>query len=425
MKTFTWKSIKQNRFYGMARDIKWCLYKYTSSEERQRFRVVSIKSTGRPKGNILLSRNHRCFFLEEARLREHQRDWEVLQMATIFVNLGYAVDVVHYMNDVFVPKKEYTLFVDAQWNMERIAPLLNSDCVKALHTILAHPLFHNSAELKRLLTLQERRGVLLSPRRQSLVNRAIEHADCATVRGNEFTLATYRYAHKSLYRIPLATPFRYPSPETKDFDFCRNQFLFIAGGGMVHKGLDRLLEAFAAMPQYSLTVCGPVEKEEDFVRAYHRELYETDNIQLVGWVDVTSDTFRNIANSCVALFHPSCSEGSSGSVVNCMHAGLIPVASVESGVDIYPEFGIVLKDSSIEEIREAVKWIASLPTPRLRKMAQSAWRESRENHSPEKFVEEYTKIVSRLLDRRVHDNVTGNRAAFSSPLPEKDNVNAV
>ena len=35
---------------------------------------------------------------------------------------------------------------------------------------------------------------------------------------------------------------------------------------MVHKGLDLVLEAFAGMPEYHLTVCGPVAKEKDFER---------------------------------------------------------------------------------------------------------------------------------------------------------------
>ena len=37
---------------------------------------------------------------------------------------------------------------------------------------------------------------------------------------------------------------------------------------MVHKGLDLVLEAFVAMPEYHLTVCGKVSSEKDFEDAY-------------------------------------------------------------------------------------------------------------------------------------------------------------
>ena len=166
---------------------------------------------------------------------------------------------------------------------------------------------------------------------------------------------------------------------------------------MVHKGLDRVLEAFAAMPHLSLLICGPVEKELDFVKAYRKELYETENIRLVGWIDVSSQEFADLASSCVAMLHPSCSEGGATSVVACMHAGLIPIASVESEVDISPEFGVILKESSIQEIRAAVQSIAHFSPLALRAMAQNAWQRAREEHSPDIFIKECTALYARLL----------------------------
>ncbi len=50
------------------------------------------------------------------------------------------------------------------------------------------------------------------------------------------------------------------------------------------------------------------------MQAFHRELYETPNIEAIGWVDVGSERFREIANGCAALIYPSCSEGQAGSV---------------------------------------------------------------------------------------------------------------
>src|SRR5205085_6890304 len=108
---------------------------------------------------------------------------------------------------------------------------------------------------------------------------------------------------------------------------CRTRFLWLSSGGLVHKGLDLALEAFAAMPDCHLTVCAPVETEEDFCRAYRKELYDTPNITTVGWVDIESAQFHAIADSCISVMSTSCSEGGSTSVVSAVHAALIPIAS--------------------------------------------------------------------------------------------------
>ena len=85
-----------------------------------------------------------------------------------------------------------------------------------------------------------------------------------------------------------------------------------------------------------------VALEKEFLREYERELYRTPNIHAVGWVNIGSQQFLDITQSCVAVVHASCAEGTVGSVITCMHAGLIPIVSYESGVDVH-DFGTLLK----------------------------------------------------------------------------------
>jgi glycosyltransferase involved in cell wall biosynthesis len=388
------------KLYQLARELKWTTEKYLRKDDDPMKRVVSLNPPGPSRGNVLFSRINDAFLLKpgEPFPTAHQNFWEAYQQAMVFLNLGYSVDVIHYLNREFVPRKDYAIFCDVGWNMERIGPLLDKKCLKLGHLTTAHPLFSNTAELKRLMALQERRGVSLWPRRQvwqSLL--AIDHADCATILGHEFTINTFRHAKKPLYPVPAASPMVYPWQEEKNFEAVRKRFVWFGGIGMVHKGLDLVLEAFASMPEYRLAVCGPVEREKDFVAAYHRELYETENIELVGWMDVGSSKFLEIARDCVGLIHPSCSEGCSTAVVACMHAGLIPIVSYESSVEVGPECGIVLRKSSIEEIRDAVRSIASRPANTLQEMARNTWERARAEHSPERFIEEYKRAVLRAI----------------------------
>jgi len=241
---------------------------------------------------------------------------------------------------------------------------------------------------------------MLQVRRWERFSKAIEYADYITIYGNAFTIATYLNTGKPLFPLPISTTVLQPWPASKDFDACRGRFLWFGSGGMVHKGLDLVLEAFAGLPECYLTVCGPVQKEKDFVQAFYKELYETPNIHTVGWVDTQSIKFREITASCIGLVYPSCSEGQSGAVVECLHAGLIPIISRESGVDVN-DFGTALETCSIEEIRNAVRMVSHLPAQELQKMARAAWEFARANHTRERFAEEYRKVITQIMARPI------------------------
>ncbi len=361
-------------------------------------RVVSLNSFSKNQDKVLISYLIDPFILKanQSISNAHTNQWECLQIAKTFLNLGYSVDVISWDNQKFIPKKNYSFFIDIHSNLERIAPFLSQNCVKILHITGAHWLFQNVSEYARLLALQQRRGVTIISRRTVPPSLGIEYADYATILGNQFTINTFSYANKPIYRIPISTAVLYEFPEGKNFDTCRNRFLWFGSSGMVHKGLDLVLEAFAEMPEYHLTVCGPVQNEKDFEKAYYKELYQTYNIHTIGWIDISSTQFIEITKNCVGLIYPSCSEGGGGSVVTCMHAGLIPIVSYESSVDVM-DFGLILKDSSIEQIKNSIKEISSSSSEELQIRARKAWEFARKNHTREKFAEAYENFVNNIL----------------------------
>jgi glycosyltransferase involved in cell wall biosynthesis len=268
--------------------------------------------------------------------------------------------------------------------------------VKIAHLDTAHILFHNAAEARRLLELQERRGIILPPRRFELPNLAIEHADAATTGGNDFTVNTFKYANKPIYKLPSPCAITYDWVNGKNWDACRKHFLWFSSSGLVHKGLDLVLDAFARMPDCRLTVCAPLERERAFLRVYHKELYETPNINAIGWVDLDSHRFRDIAASCAATVHLSCSEGGAPSVKNCMHAGLIPVASYESAVDV-DDFGFILNNCSVDNIEKTIRYITTRPCSELEARSQGAWEFARRHHTRDNFAKVYRRVISEIL----------------------------
>ncbi|OHA85052.1 MAG: hypothetical protein A2481_02065 [Candidatus Yonathbacteria bacterium RIFOXYC2_FULL_47_9] len=358
--------------------------------------VVHMAPKGKVYGNVLLSYITLPFVISDKLLDAHTNRWECREIARLFLEQGYAVDVIDWTNTTFIPKKNYRFFIDIHNNLERLSPLLPKDCIKVFHATGAHWLFQNTAEYTRLLDLQKRRGVTLTPQRVMPPSHAIEHADVMTLLGNDFTESTYAYAKKKTYRIPLSTTHTYPSPNQKDFDSAKKNFVWFGGSGMVHKGLDLVLETFAAMPEYNLTICGKISNEKDFEDTYRKELYESKNISVVGLIDPGSKEFQKICDDSIALIYPSCSEGQSGAVITIMHAGLIPVVSYQSGVDV-ADFGKILKENSIEGVKNMVHEIASLSTETLRSMSLDTWKFAQKNHTRATFSEHYKNFIQELL----------------------------
>jgi glycosyltransferase involved in cell wall biosynthesis len=360
--------------------------------------VIHLKNEGEFKGNVLLSYITDPFGYSSSDEipTTHTNGWECYQMAHLWSKHGYAVDIIDWDNSTFTPEKDYSFFIDIHCNMERLVPLLNRDCYMILHITGSHWLFQNSAEYHRLLDLQGRRKATLIPRRAVPPSFGIEFADCATILGNEATISTFQYAGKSLCQIPITATVTFPKIPEKDYAQCRNNYLWLGNSGMVHKGLDLVLEAFSSMPDHHLYVCGLVDTESDFCEEYQKELYHTANIHTLGWLDVSSQEFLSIIRTCVGLIYPSCSEGQSGSVVQSLHAGLIPVISYQSGVTV-DGFGIILNQCSIDEIREAVSSLSSLPVERLQEMAKRSWEYANKYHTRENFSNEYEKFLVGLI----------------------------
>jgi glycosyltransferase involved in cell wall biosynthesis len=324
--------------------------------------------------------------------------WQSYQIAQIWRDYGYNVDIINHDNEEFVPDKDYKFFIAIHTNFERISSFLSENCTRVFHITEAHWEFNNNAELSRIAELKKRRGTVLNPRRLTQPNRAIETADCATILGNEFTQSTYKFAGKTLYPLPNNTIIQYESFKNKQFDYCKKNYLWFGNGGLIHKGLDLVLEAFSEMPDYHLTVCGPIKFEADFESEYYNELYCSPNIttKTNDWIDVRSKKFKEILFNCVGLVYPSCSEGQSGSVIQCLQGGLIPIISYECGIDV-DNFGVILKNNTIDSICDEIQYFSSLKSEHLREMSKNSWEYARRNHTKKAFISNYLNFIDILV----------------------------
>jgi hypothetical protein len=364
--------------------------------------IVTLYPTSKSRGNVLLSYILRPMRMSDREIdtSTHSNVWSCREIALTWNDLGYTVDVIDFDNIDFVPLKRYDFFIDIHSNIERLAPMLGDHCVRVLHVTGAHWIFQNAAEYRRLYDIQRKKGVTLYPVRLSLPSRAIEYADHVSIVGNSFTESTFNYSGKPTVLLHNPTTVEFP-PLERDFSRCKKSFLWLGSNGLALRGLDLVLEAFSEMPDCSLTVCGPIDREKDFEAAYYEELYEMPNIRTLGTVPVNSTQFVGLATECVGMVYPSSSEGQAGSVITCMHAGLIPLISRESGVDL-GEGGIILEDISSDSIKKGVRMINNMCGDELARRSQVTRNYARNYYNREVFSQEYRQFVASIVSSGKH-----------------------
>jgi glycosyltransferase involved in cell wall biosynthesis len=331
----------------------------------------------------------------------HTHFGEAELIIEMLLEMGYSVDVVSFRNNTFIPQKKYDLFIGARTNFNRISSHLNSDCIKIAHMDVTHWLFNNTAAHKRALNLQTRRGVTIPLYRKMLEeSTAIESCDYAVIMGNEHTASTYAFAKKKMFHVVVPSSLEYPWNDKKNFEKARNNYLWLGSHGPINRGVDLLLEAFASMPEYRLTLCGPLSDDPIFEKFYNQELYHTPNILTKGWVDIGSDEFYRITQDNIAIIYPSAADCQAGSVVTCMHAGLIPIVSYETGIVNAEQYGTVLYDCSIAEIKKSVITLSGFDEYELKSRSKKVWERARSFYTRSHYKMQYKKIIKEILQEQ-------------------------
>jgi len=274
-----------------------------------------------------------------------------------------------------------------------------------LYLVGAYPPLNNRTTMDRLEEVHRRRGVWLAGSAR-LGNQGIgveRVVDGLIVLGNAVTAEPYRaVTSRPVHQLPLFFLQTVDPGEifrARDLALARNHFLWFAGTGLVHKGLDLALEAFARHPDLHLHVCGAIDSEPGFVEAFRRELRETPNVHVDGWLALQSPAFREALLASAFVISPSCSEACNSSVLNiCGNGGNLPVLTRQNGIDL-DDFGILLRDTTVEAVEAALAEAAALADAeldrRLRRCAAFFQRE----HSRERFHQRLKEAVQAILDQ--------------------------
>ena len=295
------------------------------------------------------------FIVRRRQKDTHQNIWQVIELAKILDNYGFNVDAVDYNLKKSVKfRHKYDLLIEIE---PKDSPIyqdwLNPECTKIAYMTGRNPLVSNSAEKNRLKYYTTRHGKneLHLKRQAALLSGSVEEFDAFFLIGNEPTLDTYKmFDLPKKYLIPN-TGYNFgviPNDNRR-----KNNFVFFSGYGVLHKGLDLLLDVFAQADfPCKLFVCANIDAEPDVKKEWDDILHNNKNIEYVGFLDIWSTKFLDIMEQCCFSILPSCAEGIPGSVLTTMSAGVIPICSKECSFSA--DEVILLDDCSIECIKEKV-----------------------------------------------------------------------
>lgn len=329
----------------------------------------------------------------------HSNGAQALEIANALNRLGYVVDVVDWQDKTFVPTAAYDAFVGMYENFVRLLPYLSPTTRKIFFATRCHPAYETTADAARETKLEQRRGVRFGAAK---LLREIEPeglVDAVIAIGNDFVQSTFRERGLQVWGIHNPNvPTAAPDLKHKDFDTARRNFLWLGGNGLVHKGLDLVLEAFADLVQ-ELWVCGELQApaESEFVQCYRRELFHTPTIHSMGWVDIHSAQFRQVTDQCAFVILLSASDAMPTSVLVAMGQGLIPIVSREVGFDT-ADFGFTIDAGDILEIRRCVDEISQMPLAQCRAMSARAYAAATTRYTYAAFGARIEQILEETLN---------------------------
>lgn len=353
-------------------------------------------SLDRAKGRALVSYLSDLYSLPPGDPRAQQfSNTGIGRMLTQVLNdLGFVVDLVHWTDKRFRPSTYYSLFIGhGSINFERISRALPPTTHRVYFATGMHWAENNRREERRRKALARRRGVLLPPERVvANEEQAYRAAHTIICLGNALVEGTF--SEYATIKIDNAA-YHDPHYETAhvDFDRGRKHFLFFSGWGNVHKGLDLALEAFSQLDSH-LYVCTPIE--EKFFRLYERELMNQPNVHLIGALRMRSTSFYELTARCNCALHLSCAEGSAGSVIECLHQGLVPVVTEASGLHI-PGVGITLGDPTVTELVDHVRALEKRPAEWFQQESAKARDAALTRFSEETFARQLRRAIERIL----------------------------
>lgn len=328
----------------------------------------------------------------------HSNAQETRSIAKILDDLGFVVDVCHYTTNRKIDYTKYSLLFGFGVPFEN--SFSDIFLLKRIYYATGAHVFHqNHAELNRISQVNDKYGLQLLPKR--LIpwtwSQSTTLSDLLIVVGNSWTKSTYaKFTKTAIEKINVTALINEKTKYIhRNISDTRNRFIWFGSKGSIHKGLDLCIELISTVhTNLELHICGPYE--EDFFEAFEQNL-KSKNIIFHGFVDVNSDKYIEIISRCTFALLPTCSEGQATSLLTVMAAGVIPISTIYSGLDL-EKVGIIIKTLDTNGLNNAINEALTFTDDIIIKKSQIAQRIVAQNHSIDSYQNTMKKIIKKAIN---------------------------
>lgn len=325
----------------------------------------------------------------------HTNSVESRAIIESFLELGHQVDFIDCRNDLSDSEiSKYEILFGEGPALVRAVKARNRNQLKIFYATTQSPL---KVYEKEYLSYVRQNLDINSGHFRSLDimnNLPLLQSDVIVCLGNANTRDTYNFCIQPIYQInPTGFDSKFIENPIKLKD--KKNLLFFSGGGAALKGVYHVIDFIKENPSFNLIVCGPVCKQ---ILDLHEFFMLSPRLTLYEHIYVPSDEWHKIVSSCYFALFPSYSEGASTSLITCLRAGLIPIASKEVGVDI-GDNGFLIKELSSSGLAEAIIDASKTSEEKLIKMSDQIYEISNQEYNIYTYKKNITEILSAIISR--------------------------
>ena len=331
-------------------------------------------------------------------INEHTMYWESVEMVRQLNEAGYVVDYYDIHSQAPIHWDKYSLVIDERNHLVDIPAARRPDLTKVYYCTGNHWLFQNLAELGRIRDFHQRHGIYVTPERQVAPLYSDAVADYMTHFGTPFQLQLFD-ARPQKHLLDISAVYE-PAFRPKKLDEARRNFLWLGSGGLLLKGLDLAVEAFLQTPDLHLYIAGHAEREVHFWRWLKPLLDKHPNLHYLGWVDVGSTSFAEVAHRCAGTVYVSSTEGGPGSIAQLTHFGLVPIVTETAAVRVAEAHGTVIRSQDpaviVPALVQAVRALADLPAADLHARTQAVFEFGQRHHTRAAYARTFAGLLERI-----------------------------
>ena len=334
----------------------------------------------------------------------HSNYTECKTAADLFHELGYRVDVIDYtVNDYHIDYSVYEVVYGLGFPLERSFYSADAEkLIKIFYSTGCNPFYSYQQSALRVSEFARQKGLII-PQSSRISDFfwtfQYLNSDLIIALGNDFVANTYRNTNPNLKICPI-NAFYFDIYDIdlnqKNFSSASKNFLWFGSSGLLHKGLDIVIDFFAERPDVTLHICGASRNEQKFFEYYAPIIENCPNIVDHGFVDIKSEKFTTIMDTCGSVVFPSASEGGAVALLNVVaNGGLIPILSNAAGLDLKP-FNFPIADFATN-LSVAVDHLLGLTPEEFKELANTSKKSVRENYSYQMYKQSLKEILNQNL----------------------------